>query len=208
MMSDRLRCSDLHVAFAGRPVLASINLSLDVGLHGLWGANGTGKSTLLRVLSGATTPDRGEVWIGGKSLARDSVAARSRLAYVPDDAMLYPFMTGWDLMELCAWARKAPGVPEAILKGFGLMLHLDKRYDALSLGTRRKMLIASAFVGTADVLLMDEPANGLDAASRAYFVDLLADTARSTCVLLSTHDSEFLSALDATVIHLETLGAP
>jgi len=205
-MTAILRCSDLCVAYGGRPVLSSVSLSLDVGFHGLWGANGTGKSTLLRVLSGTAKPDHGDVWIAGKHLTRDPVAARKGLAYVPDEAAVYPFMTGRDLMALCAWARGAPEIAPSLIEGFGLTPHLDKRYDALSLGTRRKMLIASAFIGEAAVLLMDEPANGLDASSRAFFSALLIERSRSACVLLSTHDGAFLEAQGATIIRQESLG--
>ncbi len=114
-------------------------------------------------------------------------------------------MTGRDLMALCAWARKAPTAPDSLIEGFGLRPHLDKRYDALSLGTRRKMLIASAFIGNAAVLLMDEPANGLDADSRNFFGALIAEKARSACVLISTHDSAFLETLGAMIIRQESL---
>ncbi|NVN05490.1 ABC transporter ATP-binding protein [Asaia spathodeae] len=206
-MTAILRCSDLCVAYGGRPVLSSVSLSLGVGFHGLWGANGTGKSTLLRMLSGSARPDHGDVWINGKHLVRDDVAARQGLAYVPDEAAVYPFMTGHDLMALCAWARKAPDIAPPIIEGFGLAPHLDKRYDALSLGTRRKMLIASAFIGEPSLLLMDEPANGLDAQSHAFFGALLAEKSRTACVLLSTHDGAFLETMGATIIRQESLGA-
>ncbi len=68
------------------------------------------------------------------------------------------------------------------------------------------MLIASAFIGEAAVLLMDEPANGLDASSRAFFSALLIERSRSACVLLSTHDGAFLEAQGATIIRQESLG--
>ncbi|MDR6183690.1 ABC transporter ATP-binding protein [Asaia bogorensis] len=205
-MTDRLLCTDLEMAYKGRPVFSSVTFALGVGLHGLWGGNGTGKSTLLRGLSGVAKLQKGRVMIAGHDLARQSVAAKSCLAYVPDEGAVYPFMTGRDLMALCAWARKAPNVSPDLIEGFGLTPHLDKRYDALSLGTRRKMLIASAFIGTPQLLLMDEPGNGLDAASRDYLMMLLAETARSACILLSSHDRLFLETLGARIIRMETLG--
>lgn len=201
-----LFCSGMDVAYAHRPVLRDVSLALGKGVHGLWGANGSGKSTLLRVLSGAARPDRGMVSIAGHDLDRDPVAARARLAYVPDEAPLYPFMTGHDLMALCAWARKAPALSPDLIDGFGLIPHMNKRYDALSLGTRRKMLIVSAFIGAPDVILMDEPGNGLDAASHDFFTALLRGTGRQACVLISTHDASFLEALGATIIAMTTLG--
>lgn len=204
-MTDMLICTDLEMAYRGRPVFSSVTFALGTGLHGLWGANGTGKSTLLRGLAGVAQPVRGRVLIAGHDLARQPVAAKSCLAYVPDESALYPFMTGCDLLDLCAWARKASRVPSDLVEGFGLTPHLDKRYDTLSLGTRRKLLIATAFIGTSRVLLMDEPGNGIDAAARGYLMTLLAAKARTTCILVSTHDSSFLEALGAIILEMENL---
>ncbi|WP_336761407.1 ABC transporter ATP-binding protein [Asaia sp. VD9] len=205
-MSDRLICIDLEMAYKGRAVFSSVSLALPVGLHGLRGSNGTGKSTLLRGLSGVAKLQRGRVLIAGHDLSRQPVAAKSCLAYVPDEGALYPFMTGRDLFALCAWARKAESLSSNLIEGFGLGPHLDKRYDALSLGTRRKMLIASAFIGRPQVLLMDEPGNGLDVDSRQFLMTLLSEAARSACILVSTHDGAFLDALGARIIRMETLG--
>lgn len=204
-----LRCEGLCVSYGRKHVFRGLDLSLGAGIHALRGPNGIGKSTVLRVLAGAQAWDAGQVWIDGIDLAQPPRQARQRLSYVADEAVAYPFMTGWDLLDFCAWAKRSTidESVEAAIRDFGLQSHLATRFDAMSLGTARKMAICAGLIGKPAVLLLDEPSNGLDRASVEHLAALLRERAGDTVILLSSHDDDFLQATGAASLFMEDLMA-
>lgn len=204
-----LRFEGICKSYGGHPVLQDLGRTFGAGAFALRGPNGIGKSTLLRVLAGVVEADRGAVWIADKPLHADPVAAKSRLAYAPDECPVYPFLTGRDFLAFVAWAKRcalAPGVLD-VVEAFGLARHLDTRCGDMSLGTQKKLMLAASWIGEPAVLLLDEPSNGLDADARALLLALLAGRSRSATVLMSTHDHAFAAALGAEVIEFDTLRA-
>jgi ABC-2 type transport system ATP-binding protein len=205
-----LRCENLAASYDGRVVFRSANLALEAGLYALQGANGIGKSTLLRLLAGAQEPDCGEVWIGSTSLTRQPRAARRLLSYVPAESPIYPFMTGRDLLRFVASVKDA-GLGEpitGIVDAFGLTTHFDTRFDAMSLGTQKKMLLCAGFIGAPRIILADEPSNGLDHVSRAHLAHLWDQSRGSGTVLFTSHDAAFIDEVGAARIAMEDLLTP
>ena len=177
------------------------------GLHYASGAgcvalcdqNGSGKSTLLGILAGAIDADEGEVWLGGHSLRTGPLKAKSAMAYVPDDCMAYPFQTGRAFLELVASAKKTIVDTRTLdlAEQFGLAPHLEKRFEEMSLGTRKKFFLTAATLGKPTVVIADEPGNGLDAAARAVLVDLFRTLAVDSAVFFSSHDPALVRACEA-----------
>ena len=202
-----LRFKDLAVSYAGREVFGAASLALGAGAYALQGANGSGKSTLLRLLAGAQPPDSGDVWIDGISLAGSPEAARRRLSYVPDESSIYPFMTGWNFLRFVAAAKRAPLEPtaERLAGALGIAPHLESRFDAMSLGTQKKLLLCAAWIGEARVVLMDEPSNGLDEAAREALVTELCARSADNTVLFATHDTDFVAATGASIIMIDEI---
>ena len=165
-----LRFEGLGKSYGARAIFQSAHLSLDTGVYALQGPNGIGKSTLLALLAGALPADAGDVWIDGVSLTHAPLAARQRLSYVPDESPIYPFMTGRELLNLVAMAKKTVVMQDmlALVNGFGLDAHLNTRFTAMSLGTQKKFLLSAAWIGDPLVLLLDEPSNGLDVDARVF----------------------------------------
>lgn len=205
-----LRFEGLCKSYGSRQVLHSLGRSCGPGALVLRGPNGVGKSTLLRVLAGVIPADSGGVWIDGLPLHTDPVAAKLRLAYAPDECPIYPFISGRELLDFVAHARRCTVTPAtyAVVERLGLAPHLDTRCGAMSLGTQKKLMLAAAWIGNPAVLLLDEPSNGLDMAARAVLAGLLQEKSREAVVFISSHDQAFAEALGAAVIEFQTLQAP
>lgn len=202
-----LRFEAIEKHYGGRTVLAGLGQCFAAGCHALQSPNGSGKSTLLSILAGVAQADRGEVWIAGISLRQDPLRAKSRLAYVPDACPVYPFMSGRAFLELIA-AAKAGELGAATLglvERLGLKPHLESRFEQMSLGTRKKMMLAASSIGEPAVIVADEPTIALDDAARRVLVEYFKQAAQRSVVLFSTHDDDFAEACDARRISMSGL---
>src|SRR6185312_150815 len=149
------------------PVLAGVDLEISSGLTLLLGPNGCGKSTLLKLAAGIERPDAGRVEIDGHDLWVDEAAARRGLAYVPEQPDLTPYATVREILDLVCRLRGAPREQgwEALEQvGLGKLAHRSVR--ELSMGQRRRAVLAAAFIGTPSHVLLDEPLEALDRGAR------------------------------------------
>lgn len=198
---------NLSKAYGRRQVLLDVSHAFKPGVYVLHGPNGIGKSTLLHILAGVIEPDAGEVVVAGRQLLREPLAAKACLSYVPDECPVYPFMTGSGLLNLVARAKRTELSEEVneLVARLGLMPHLDTRFGEMSLGTRKKMMLVTTWIGEPSVMLMDEPSNGLDQIARDVLIDQLQQSSTGRVILISTHDTEFASAVRAHLIPFQTL---
>ncbi|MEH6433527.1 ABC transporter ATP-binding protein [Massilia sp. DD77] len=204
-----LTCSGLRKRFGDKLVFDHLTLSLGVGVVALTGENGSGKSTLLSLLCGIHAPDAGDIVIAGHDLRKDPVRAKSRLAFVPDEPVAYDFMTGFEYLTMMLTLKRMR--PEehdpAILERFHIDPYRHLQFKDMSLGTQRKFMLAGGLLGKPAVLLMDEPTNGLDAASKATLAALVNERRHDTLVLFSTHDHVFMAMTEACVLALPEAAA-
>jgi ABC-type multidrug transport system ATPase subunit len=182
-------------------VLAGVDLTLGAGLTLIVGPNGCGKSTLLKLAAGVERPDRGRVEVLGRDLWRDEAEARRPLAYVPEQPDLTPYATVSEILGLvCRLRGEPPARGAEALTRLGLgrqagdadLADLSQRsVRELSMGQRRRALLAAAQIGTPRVVLLDEPLETLDRAAReavlAWCDELVAAGA---AVLVVSHDLE------------------
>lgn len=162
-------------------------------VYGLVGANGAGKSTLIRMIVGLTAPDAGEVRVCGENVARKPEVKR-RLGYLPEELHLYERLTGREYLELVAGLKGAEphGISDE-LKFFGLAAAAEKWIGGYSLGMRKKIGLAAALLGAPDVLMLDEPLNGLDVEMmRQVRLRIADERARGRAVLVSSHVMSFV----------------
>jgi ABC-type multidrug transport system ATPase subunit len=167
----------------------------------------TGKSTLLNLIAGAIAPDSGDVWIDGHSLTHAPQQAKARLAYVPDNCLAFPTQTGRGLLEQVA-AEKNVALDEATLAlayDLGLEPHLDKRFEQMSTGTRRKVFVTAAALGDPAVVIADGPSNGFDARGRAVLAELFKAWGKDRVVLFASHDGELVEACGAERMEVAAL---
>jgi ABC-type multidrug transport system ATPase subunit len=183
-----------RVAFAygeTEAVLTDVDLEIPPGLTLLLGPNGCGKSTLLKLAAGVEKPDAGEVEIDGHDLWSDEIAARRDLAYVPETPDLTPYATVAEIVALVCRLRGEPAAAARALETAGLQRVSDHSVRELSMGQRRRAVLACALVGTPRHVLLDEPLEAMDRGARedilAWIDGLIA---REATVVVVSHDLE------------------
>src|SRR5690606_39918486 len=129
-----------HVAYQG------LSRTFAPGCYALCEAENTGISSLLAIIGGALRPDGGDVRVDGRSLVNERAQVMARVTYVPDDCLLYPSMTGRQLLEHKAREKDVPLSADVLVLAYelGLKELLDKRFEQMSTGTRRKVFLAAA----------------------------------------------------------------
>jgi ABC-2 type transport system ATP-binding protein len=170
--------------------LADVSFHLDPGVTGLLGHNGAGKSTALKLCAGFTRPSSGTVRVLGTDLTADPDAYR-RIGIAADRDAQWPFMTAREMVAVLARLRGAPDPPAAAVRALrqvGLEDVADRRVGGFSHGMRQRVKLAQALAHEPELLLLDEPLNGLDPAQRRGVVGLirrLGEEGRT--VLVSSH---------------------
>ena len=158
---------------------------------GLVGPNGAGKTTTMRAIAGILPPTRGRLAVAGHDLATEPVAAKRRLAYVPDDPKLFDALTVWEHLCFVAAAYGVPDFePEAarLLERFDLTPKRDALAQELSRGMRQKVAICCAYLHGPGAVLLDEPLTGLDPRGIRTMKDTVVERARAgTAFVISSH---------------------
>ena len=206
-MPTMLRIDNLGKRYENHLVFQGLTHSFEPGCVALCEEESTGKSTLLAILAGAMAPSSGDVWIDGHSLAHAPLQAKARLAYVPDNCLVHPTLTGRELLEQVA-SEKQVALDDSVLDladRLGLGPHLDKRFEQMSTGTRRKVFLTAAALGDPAVIIADGPSNGLDSPSCAVLAEQFKIWSKDRVVLFASYDADLVQACGATPIDVAAL---
>jgi len=162
-------------------------------IYGLLGSNGAGKSTTINILLGFLEPDKGEAFIDGINVAANVDSARKKIGYISENVNLYPYLTGIENLNYFCKIAGEDYNDEAlskILNDCGLDSDaINKKVGSYSKGMRQKVGIAIAFAKKAKVLLLDEPASGLDPLASTELSSTLKSLAKKgAAVLMASHD--------------------
>lgn len=200
---SHLQLKKVNKAFTDKVLFADLSYIFQQRAYHILGKNGTGKSTLLRLLVGLDTPDSGSIILNNHYSVNDNSVNAKNLFYVPDDLAVYPFLTGKELLYWLAKARTS-NVDEMnqILEQLELQPHLNTRISDMSFGTKKKFLLSSALIGQPDFIILDEPLNGLDKKSQQALLMLLQEKAIHCGIILTTHHDAHLDLLDLVMIEL------
>ena len=176
--------------------LAVDGVSVRVGsgeVYALLGANGAGKSTLIRMMTGLSEPDSGRVTVCGEDVGRHPLAAKRRVGYLPEELYFYQRLTGREYLELVAGLKGADaGLAAEESEFFELKAVEGKWVGGYSLGMRKKLGLAAAFLGGPSVLVLDEPLNGLDVEMmRKLRLRIQSERGRGAAFVVSSHVMSF-----------------
>jgi heme exporter protein A len=187
-----VEASGVRRTFGRRRAVDGVDLSLNAGdCLALFGPNGAGKTTLLRLIAGLLKPTSGSVQVCGRTL-RDDAAARAHVGLISHQSMLYRALTARENVEFAARLYGVSDPPAAAVSALERLRILDRAdapVRALSRGLQQRVSIARAIVHQPDVVLLDEPYTGLDAAGGAALTDMLHVLRSSgAALILVTHN--------------------
>jgi len=179
-------------ALAGRLVVRDLDLSLARGeVLGLLGVNGAGKSTTLRMIAGILAPTTGRVRLDGEDLAEHPELARRRIGYLPEIPPVHTELSVAEYLDFCArlhgLTRDARAAADRAIERCDLGDVRRRLIGALSKGYRQRVGLAQAIVHSPELIVLDEPASGLDPVQAARLRELVRELGADHAVVLSTH---------------------
>jgi ABC-2 type transport system ATP-binding protein len=208
-MAALISARSLSKTYDTKTVVDALSLEVQRGeVLGLLGPNGAGKSTTMKMLTGYLTPDSGTTHIAGHSIAEAPLAAKAVFGYLPEGAPAYGDMTAGAFLSFTAQARGLSGdaAPVAIAKAVAAVqieAVLDQKIETLSKGFGRRVGLAQAILADPQVLILDEPTDGLDPNQKHEVRQLILGMAQSKAIIISTHILEEVEALCSRAIIID-----
>lgn len=190
--------------YAGQRVVDHLDFELRKGeITGFLGLNGAGKTTTMKMMCGALLPDEGDVHIFGHSILLEREQAQQHLGYLPEHNPLYPDMYVKEYLSYVANIYHAPrkNIAESIALT-RLESHAHKKIHTLSKGYRQRVGLAATLLHDPDVLILDEPTNGLDPQQILEIRQIVRDLGQEKVVLLSSHIMQEIQAVCQRVMIL------
>jgi len=204
-----LELRHVHKSYSSIPAVEDVSFSARAGeVTGYVGANGSGKSTTMKMITGLIGMTSGEILFGGKRIQLDPIAYKSRIGYVPEEPQLYTHLSGEEYLVMVAQLRLLPketvaGSIVGLLRLLGLYDDRHVAMSSYSKGMRQKVLLAAALLHNPDLILLDEPFSGLDVGSSLVLRSLIEELARrGKVVLLSSHELETVERLCSHIVIL------
>ena len=198
METPILQVSNINKSFGRVRALRDVSFSVARGaIIGLVGPNGAGKSTTMKVITGVTAPDVGEVKVAGETVTMQHRHVLAKVGALIENPGLYAYMTGWDNLKLYA---EVAGISDnkitEIVTQLGLVEFINKKVKTYSWGMKQRVGVALAMVNDPDLLLLDEPLNGMDPVSAEAVKAVLRDWRDAgKTILISSHTVRDLEGL-------------
>jgi ABC-2 type transport system ATP-binding protein len=205
-MDTLLAIEGLSKRFGAIKAVDAIDFTVGRGeMLGFLGPNGAGKSTTMRMIAGYLPPDRGRVSVCGFDVLRQPLEVKRRLGYLPEGAPTYGEMTPSAIMSFVAAVRRFSGADkrrriQAMIERLHLETVLHQPIETLSKGFKRRVGLALALLHEPDVLILDEPTDGLDPNQKHEVRTLLAELATDRVIIISTHILEEVEAICSRAI--------
>lgn len=197
----QLTLDRLTKQYGSKIALDRIDATFEPGIYGLLGANGAGKTTMMRLICDILKPTSGEVTFNGTNIREMGESYRAAIGYLPQDFGYYPNFTAMNFLLYMASlkglnARYAKEKSLELLETVNLSEVKGKKIKTFSGGMKQRLGIAQAFLNNPQILILDEPTAGLDPKERVKFRNLISSFAENKIVILSTHivtDVEYIA---------------
>jgi len=196
-----INCKGLTKQYGPLRAVDDLSFCVEPGeVLGFLGPNGAGKTTTMRIIAGFITPTAGSVSVCGYDVESQSIQVKSRIGYLPEGAPCYPEMTPLSFLRFVADVRGIQGSKRAsrldeVIGQLHLESILEQNIDTLSKGFKRRVGLAQALLHDPDVLILDEPTDGLDPNQKFDVRQLIRSMSANKIVVISTHALEEVSAV-------------
>ncbi len=204
-----IRIENLVKTFGAKRAVDGVSFSVERGeVLGFLGPNGAGKSTTMRMITGFYPPSSGKVTVGGHDVVESPLAAKRLVGYLPENAASYPDMTVRGFLEFCAEMRgldaaaRRKALARVVERCF-LESVLEQSIDTLSKGYKHRTCLAQALIHDPEVLVLDEPTDGLDPNQKHEVRNLIRELGRTKAVVFSTHILEEVDAACSRAIIID-----
>lgn len=194
----KIEIKNVNKTFKKNNVLTNINLTFETGkIYGISGRNGSGKSVLLKIICGIYNPTTGEVLFDNKNYCKDNMFVPNLRAMI-ETPSFFPDLTGEENLKLLADIQNKIGMKEIeeTLKIVNLYEEKDKKYSEYSLGMKQKLAIAQVLMENPEIMIFDEPMNGIEERSVEKILNHLKKIKKNKIIILSSHIKEDLKIAD------------
>jgi bacitracin ATP binding cassette transporter, ABC protein bcrA len=197
-----LKIKNLTKKFGEQVALSNININIEKNeIIGLLGANGAGKSTLMKSIVGGLKIDSGEILFNNKDITTNEVETKSKIGFLPENNPLYLDMFVKEYLQFVANIHKIPYENvEKVINLVGLTPEKSKKIKQLSKGYKQRVGLAQAIIHRPDLLILDEPTNGLDPNQIVEIRNLIKEIGQEKTIVISTHIMQEVEALCSRVI--------
>ncbi|MBD5094038.1 MAG: ABC transporter ATP-binding protein [Subdoligranulum sp.] len=199
-----IKVSNVSKSIRSHHILSDVSCNFDPGhIYGLVGSNGSGKTMLLRAISGLIYPTAGKIEINGKDLKRGDFPCS--IGVLINDPAFPKEFTGRQNLQHLAAIKKLPdpsAAAENALFKVGLRRNADKRFSGYSLGMKQRLGIAAAILGDPEIILLDEPTNALDTDGIALLKEIIRSlpSRKNTVVIIASHELQIVQELCDTIL--------
>ncbi len=208
MLNHIIKVEGLYKQFKGKEILKNVSFSVKEGtITGLLGPNGSGKTTIIRLLSGVIEPSNGEIQVMGRNPFANGDEIRKNIGIVTETASLYEEMTAW---ENLMFFSEIYGVTdskraEELLRAFGMWKHKDSTISSFSTGMKKRVSLAKALLQKPKILFLDEPTNGLDPEGIHLVLDYLKELCERSgvTVIICSHVLQQLEGICDTYLFIK-----
>jgi ABC-2 type transport system ATP-binding protein len=204
-----LEVRSLTKCYSSIPAVDNVTFSIRPGeVLGYLGPNGSGKSTTVKVITGLLEPTSGTVLFRGSNIKEDLTAFKRVVGYVPEEANLYPFLSGLEYLQLVSRLRSLPeSLSErrigSLLELFAMRPHRHTAISAYSKGMRQRILLIAALLHNPELIIFDEPLSGLDVTSALIFRKLVSALGREGKTIF--YCSHVLEVVEKVCSHITIL---
>lgn len=201
-----VRIRNLRKSYGNYQALRGLTMEIGRGeLFGFVGPNGAGKTTTMKIIAGLMRADSGEVMVAGRVLAKNTAQVRERIGYVPDFFGVYDDLKVQEYLEFFASlygmnGKEARRRTAELLEMLGMVQWRDEMVDSMSRGMKQKLCVARALINTPELLILDEPASGMEPRYRMQLKELLQELcAEGMTILISSHNLNELAEMCTSI---------